>query len=41
MEIWNLKRPVPLARQDSKGREKDTNPPTKLLTQNFVLSKRN
>jgi hypothetical protein len=30
----NLKRPPPVTRQDPQGRNRDTNPPTKCLTQN-------
>ena len=41
MEIWNLKRPPLVARQDPQWRNKDTNPLTKLFNTKFVLSKRN
>jgi hypothetical protein len=35
LEIWNLKRSPPIARQDPQWRDKDTSPPTKLLTPNL------
>jgi hypothetical protein len=34
-ESWNFKRQPPIAKQDSQWDDKDTNPPTKLLTPNL------
>jgi hypothetical protein len=37
--VWNLKRLLPRVRQDPQWRDGDTNPPIKLLTQNWPFLK--
>jgi hypothetical protein len=39
MEIRNLKRLPPIARQELQWRDEDTNPPAKLSTQNWLCLK--
>lgn len=41
VNIWNLKRPFPVSRQEDQCRDKDAYPHTKFANQKYVLSTRN